>query len=194
MSKEAIILYLKSTHLISLEAATEIANHFECKLILRNQKILEKGIVADEYLFLEKGFMRSFAHDTEGNEVTTNFYSPGDMIFEVASFFNRTKSKENIQALTDCVGWYITYGQLNSLFHTLPEFREFGRSILVKGFSELKTRMLSMITETAEERYISLLKTNPEIFRQASLKNIASFLGITDTSLSRIRKELSKKH
>lgn len=194
MSKEAIILYLKSTHLISLEAATEIANHFECKLILRNQKILEKGIVADEYLFLEKGFMRSFAHDTEGNEVTTNFYSPGDMIFEVASFFNRTKSKENIQALTDCVGWYITYGQLNSLFHTLPEFREFGRSILVKGFSELKTRMLSMITETAEERYISLLKTNPEIFQQASLKNIASFLGITDTSLSRIRKELSKKH
>ncbi|MEZ0131521.1 Crp/Fnr family transcriptional regulator, partial [Flavobacterium sp. LBUM151] len=97
-------------------------------------------------------------------------------------------------ALTDSVGWYITYEQLNSLFHSLPEFREFGRSILVKGFSELKTRMLSMITETAEERYSYLLKSNPEIFQQASLKNIASFLGITDTSLSRIRKEISKKH
>lgn len=193
MSKEAIALYLKSTNLISLEVASQIANHFESKLVVRNQKILEEGTVSDEYLFLEKGFMRSFAHDTEGNEVTTNFYSPGDVIFEVASFFNRTKSKENIQALTDCVGWYITYEQLNNLFHALPEFREFGRSILVKGFSELKTRMLSMITETAEERYISLLKTNPEIFQQASLKNIASFLGITDTSLSRIRKELSKK-
>ncbi|WP_428232459.1 Crp/Fnr family transcriptional regulator [Flavobacterium sp.] len=194
MSKEVIILYLKSTNLISLEVAAEIANHFESKLVLRNQKILEEGTVSDEYLFLEKGFMRSFAHDTDGNEVTTNFYSPGDVIFEVASFFNRTKSKENIQALTDCVTWYITYEQLNNLFHALPEFREFGRSILVKGFSGLKTRMLSMITETAEERYISLLKTNPEIFQQASLKNIASFLGITDTSLSRIRKELSKKH
>lgn len=194
MSKEAIVLYLKSTNLISLEVAAEIANHFESKLILKNQKILEEGTISDEYLFLEKGFIRSFAHDTEGNEVTTNFYSPGDVIFEVASFFNRTKSKENIQALTDCAGWYITYEQLNNLFHTLPEFREFGRSILVKGFSELKTRMLSMITETAEERYISLLKTNPEIFQQASLKNIASFLGITDTSLSRIRKELSKKY
>lgn len=53
--------------------------------------------------------------------------------------------------------------------------------------------MLSMITETAELRYDTLLKTNPEIFQQATLKHIASYLGITDTSLSRIRKEYTKK-
>lgn len=193
MSKESIALYFKNTNLIPLEIAEEIAGHFERKSIVKHQIQLAEGTVCDEYLFLEKGFMRAFAHDTEGNEVTTNFYSEGDFIFEVASFFNRTKSKENIQALADSVGWYITYDQLNDLFHALPQFREFGRSILVKGFSELKTRMLSMITETAEERYLFLLKTNPEIFQQASLKNIASYLGITDTSLSRIRKELSKK-
>lgn len=193
MNKEAIALYLKNTHLIPLEIAEEISCHFESKLLLKNQLHLAEGTICDEYLFLEKGFMRSFAYDTDGNEVTTNFYAPGQMIFEVASFFNRTKSKENIQAITDCAGWYITYEQLNSLFHAMPEFREFGRSVLVKGFSELKTRMLSIITETAEERYLFLLKTNPEIFQQASLKTVASFLGITDTSLSRIRKEVSKK-
>ena len=109
------------------------------------------------------------------------------------SFFNCVRSKENIQAQTDCEGWYITYKQLNYLFHSLPEFREFGRSVLVKGFSELKIRMLSMITETAEDRYAQLLINNPEIFKQVPLKNIATYLGITDTSLSRIRKELSKK-
>jgi len=75
----------------------------------------------------------------------------------------------------------------------MHDFRDFGRSILVKGFSSLKIRMLSMITETAEQRYDTLLKTNPEIFQQAALKYIASFLGITDTSLSRIRKEYAKK-
>ena len=53
--------------------------------------------------------------------------------------------------------------------------------------------MLSMITETAEQRYDTLLKTYPEIFQQAALKHIASYLGITDTSLSRIRKEYTKK-
>ena len=137
--------------------------------------------------------MRAFAHNTEGDDVTTNFYSGNHVVFEVSSFFNRTISKENIQALTESEGWFITYEQLNKLFHALPEFREFGRHILVTGFASIKTRMLSIITDTAEERYERLLKTNPEIFQHAPLKYIASYLGVTDTSLSRIRKEFAKK-
>lgn len=193
MSRETIILFLQGTNLVSLQTANEIANHFSEKLIYRNEFFLREGRISDEYLFLEKGFMRAFAYDTEGNDVTTNFYSANQVVFEVSSFFNRTISRENIQALTDCSGWYISYQQLNHLFHSLPEFRDFGRHILVKGFSSLKIRTLSMITETVEERYAGLLKTNPEIFQHAPLKNIASYLGITDTSLSRIRKEFSKK-
>jgi CRP-like cAMP-binding protein len=193
MSKESLAMFFRNTNLVSLSGAQEIAGRFEQKVILKNQLFLTEGKICDEYLFLDKGYMRTFAHDTEGNEVTTNFCTRGQVVFEVSSFFNRTRSKENIQALTDCEGWYITYKQLNDLFHALPEFREFGRSVLVKSFSELKIRMLSMITETAEERYEQLLKVNPEIFQHAPLKNIASYLGITDTSLSRIRKDLSKK-
>jgi len=64
---------------------------------------------------------------------------------------------------------------------------------LVKAFASLKVRMLSMITETAEERYEMLIKRNPEIFQFAPLKYIASYIGVTDTSLSRIRKEFAKK-
>lgn len=173
--------------------AHELVDKFEYKRFAKNQFLLTEGTIADEYLFLDIGYMRSFALDSEGNEITTNFHAPGQMIFEVASFFNRTRSKENIQALTDCEGWFITYRQVNNLFHALPEFREFGRSMLVKGFAELKIRMLSMINETAEERYATLLKTNPEIFQQAPLKHIATYLGITDTSLSRIRASLTKK-
>ena len=188
-----LIQLFYSSNLVSLDKAGEIASHFSHKKIRKNELFLTEGNYCNEYLFLEKGFMRAFAHDTEGNEVTTNFYSDNQVVFEVASFFQRTISKENIQALTDCEGWYITYDQLNMLFHSLPEFRNFGRSILVKGFAELKNRMLSMITETAEERYAHLLQTKPEIFHHAPLKTIASYLGITDTSLSRIRKEFSKK-
>jgi CRP-like cAMP-binding protein len=193
MSKEKIIGFLRSTNLVSFSAAIEIADHFTHKIIPKNQFLLIEGKISDDYLFLENGYMRAFAHDTDGNEVTTNFCYPGDVIFEVYSFFSRTRSKENIQALTDCEGWSITYEQLNNLFHALPEFREFGRATLVKGFAALKTRMLTMITETAEERYEHLLKTKPEIFQHAPLKNIASYLGITDTSLSRIRKDLARK-
>jgi CRP-like cAMP-binding protein len=173
--------------------AEEIASHFVCKSIAKSTLQLREGQVSNEYLFLEKGFMRAYAFDTDGNDVTTNFYFDNSVVFEVSSFFNRSPSKENIQALTDCVGWVITYEQLNMLFHSIYEFREFGRSILVKGYASLKTRMLSMITETAEERYAALVSNNPEIFAHAPLKHIASYLGITDTSLSRIRKEFSRK-
>ena len=193
MSSKKLIQFFKNSNLVSPKAAEDIANTFSPKEIRKNSFLLKEGRVSDEYFFLENGFIRAFANDIEGNDVTTNFYSTGQVVFEVSSFFNRTVSKENFQAIIDCEGWYITYEQLNNLFHSMHDFRDFGRSILVKGFSSLKTRMLSMITETAEQRYDTLLRTNPEIFQQAALKHIASYLGITDTSLSRIRKEYTKK-
>lgn len=190
---EKLIAFFRSSNLVSQQKAEELALQFAYKTLSKNEFFLHERQISNEYLFLEQGFMRAFAHDVNGNEVTTDFYTPGQVVFEVSSFFNRTASKENIQALTDCSGWFISYEQLNFFFHAIPEFRAFGRSILVKGFAALKVRMLSMITETAEERYATLLRTKPEILQAAPLKFIASYLGITDTSLSRIRKEFAAK-
>ncbi|MBC7905089.1 MAG: Crp/Fnr family transcriptional regulator [Gemmatimonadaceae bacterium] len=190
---DTLVAFLQSSNLVNYEKATMIASHFTLKEMDKGDLHLTAGKISDEYFFLEKGFMRAFAHDTEGNEVTTNFYGDKQVVFEVSSFFNRIASRENFQCLGDCRGWALSYADLNMLFHTLPEFRDFGRAMLVKGFSSLKTRMLSMITETAEQRYHGLLEQRPEIFHHAPLKNIASYLGVTDTSLSRIRKEFSKK-
>lgn len=193
MSSPPLISFFTNSNLVTKEKAELIAATFSAKELKKNDFLFKEGRVCNDYYFLEKGFIRAYAHDTDGNEVTTNFYLSGQIVFEVFSFFNRTISKENYQAIEDSEGWFITYEQLNSLFHSMYEFRDFGRSVLVKGFSSLKERMLSMITETAEQRYESLLHSNPEIFQHAALKHIASYLGITDTSLSRIRKEYSKK-
>ena len=190
--KENLVRFFQNNGKINAAGATEIARHFMEKEINKNEYFLKEGRTSNEYLLLEQGFMRAYSFDINGNEVTTAFYNASYPVFEVASFFNRTPSKENIQALTPCKGWSITYEKLNTLFHSLPAFRDFGRAILVKGFATLKLRMLSMITETAEERYAALLQSNPEIFQHAPLKYIASYLGITDTSLSRIRKEMMK--
>jgi len=193
MASPRLIQFFKSSNLVSQKTAEEIAALFSPKELKKNDFLFKEGRVCNEYFFLDNGFIRAFAFDTSGNDVTTSFYSANQVVFEVSSFFNRTVSRENYQAIVDCNGWYITYDQLNHLFHAMHEFRDFGRSILVKGFSSLKSRMLSMITETAEQRYDALLKTNPEIFQHAALKHIASYLGITDTSLSRIRKEYARR-
>src|SRR4051812_28821856 len=192
-STGSLIGFLQASGHIPPAAAIDIAAQFTPMEYARGDFFLAEGKVCDTYLFLEQGFMRAFAHDTEGLDVSTAFYWPGQVVFEVLSFFTRTRAKENIQALTDCTGWAISYEGLNALFHGLPEFREFGRHILVKGFAALKSRTLEMITESAELRYTSLLQNNPEILQHAALKHVATYLGITDTSLSRIRKEFSKK-
>jgi CRP-like cAMP-binding protein len=193
MTNEKLCQLLQSTGVIGPAQAAEIAAGFKPRVLAKNDFLLQAGSVSDDYFFLDHGFLRAFAYDTNGNDVTTGFYGSGQIVFEVASFFNRTPSLEYVQALTDCAGWSITYQQLNALFHSRTEFREFGRSVLVRGFAALKTRMLAQITEPAAVRYDHLLRANPEIFRHAPLKTVASFLGITDTSLSRIRKGGTKK-
>ena len=192
-NREQLQRFFENSGKVNAIKASEIAEHFQEKEIDKGALFLREGQVSNEYLVLANGFMRSYSFDLYGKEVTTAFHNNTYPVFEVASFFNRTPSKENIQALALCTGWFITYDQLNMLFHTVPEFRDFGRWILVRGFAGLKTRMLSMITETAEERYISLMQSNPDVFQYSPLKQIASYLGITDTSLSRIRKEMARK-
>ncbi len=192
-TKNSLVQFVQTILPVSGTLAEKMVAHFETIEIKKNEYLLKSGKICNEYLFLESGFLRSFTLDINGNEVTTNFFSGNQIVFEVASFFQRIPSQESIQALQHCKGWFLTYEQLNALFHEVPEFREMGRAILVKGFVALKKRTLAMINETAEQRYTGLLQSNPQVFQQVPLKHIASYLGITDTSLSRIRKEYAKK-
>ncbi len=191
--KAALVAFLTSLPFLNNSAIGRISESFALKELRRRELFLQERKIANEYLFLEQGFIRSYLFDTEGNEVTINFYGPNEMVFEVASFFKRIPSEENFQAITACRGWVLTFEQLNQLFHALPEFREMGRAMLVKGFVAFKERTIALINKSAEERYAILMQRNPEILQHASLKHIASYLGITDSSLSRIRKNFSGK-
>jgi CRP-like cAMP-binding protein len=193
MDNRFLINFFHRHGLSAASIVEETISSFDEKHLGKNEFFLKEGQVANEYMILETGFLRAFTYSVEGTDVTTNLYAPGGIVLEVASFFQRTPAGENIQALADSTGWVITFEKLNGLFHAYPAFREMGRSILVKGFADLKVRMLSLINQTAEQRYLTLLQKNPDIFQQAPLKYIASYLGITDTSLSRIRKELTRK-
>jgi CRP-like cAMP-binding protein len=153
---------------------------------------LRKGETPHSYLILQKGLMRSYVYDYDGNEITTHFFTEHDVVIEVLSLFKHTTSEECIQALTDCKCWEIDFEAFQKLFHTIPGMSEWGRAWFSEELTVFKQRSVQMITQRASERYLKLIKEKPEIIRQAPLKQIATYLGITDTSLSRIRKELSK--
>lgn len=174
------------------QALEKIAEHFEERTFAKNDFLLKAG-KNSAYFYLADGFMRAFTYDTQGNEVTTYFYPKDRVVFEIASLFLQIPSSEYIQAITTCKGYQASFDSINMLFHAVPEFREFARMILVREFASYKQRTLAMINKSAEERYSELLSNNSEIFQYAQLKHIASYLGVTDTSLSRIRREFSKK-
>ena len=193
MDRKALASFIKTTLPIADHRVNSIAENFEFRSFGKNDFLLEQGKICNDYIFLETGFVRAFTYDIEGDEVTTNIYSKNSIVFEAASFIKRTPTKENIQALTDCAVWTLNYTMFQTLFHSIQEFREFGRENLVNGFISLKERTLEMINLTAEQRYENLLKNKSEIIQNVPLKHLASYLGITDTSLSRIRKEITQK-
>jgi CRP-like cAMP-binding protein len=157
----------------------------------KNDFLLREGKTENYYWFLESGFVRSFVNDTNGNDITTNFYGPKDIVIDWSSFFLRNPTRENIQALTDCVCWQLDFETFQQLFHSIETFREEGRKRLVTSYFALKNQSVSMIADQAKERYIQLLKDRPHIVQNVSLQHIATYLGITKYSLSRIRKEIS---
>lgn len=193
MDKELLVTFIKNHSPANSEVARAIADQFDERLFLKNEYFLRAGQVSNGYLFLVEGYMRNFTFDADGHEVTTYFHRSNKAVFEVSSLFLRTVSTENIQALSDCRGYTLSFDKLNMLFHSIPEFREFGRAMLVKEFAAFKQRTLALINKSAEERYTDLMETNKELFQYAQLKHIASYLGITDTSLSRIRREFARK-
>ncbi len=190
MKTNNLIDSILNTVQIPIEDATYISDQFKPFEVKKGDLILEIGKVSDDYMFIDQGLIRSYLFDLDGNEITTDFYIEQSFAFEITSFFNRTPSEINMEAITDCKGYKINFQQLNQAFHNKSSFRELGRAILVKEFIASKKRNYSMINQSAEQRYQNLISYKPQILKQAPLKQIASYLGITDSTLSRIRAKL----
>lgn len=191
MNKQSLIDFYQHNSYMSLATIMNIVDHFEERRFFKDEFFLKEGKTCD-FLYLTNGLMRAYTFNVKGNEVTTNFFANNGQVYDHASFFLQTASEENIQAITNCLGYSITFKEMNALFHSVPEFREYGRGMLVKELVSYKIRTLAMINKSAEQRYEDLIKDNRELFQFAQLKHIASYLGITNSSLSRIRREFAR--
>jgi len=169
-----------------------ISEQFEEKIFQKDDYLLKERKVSD-YYFLSTGFLRVFTFDTDGNDVTTYFYSQERVVFDAASFFLKLPSTENIQAMTECKVCVTNFEKLNQLFHSVAVFREFGRQMIVQEFVAYKQRTLAMINQSAEMRYLKLIETNKDVFQYAHLNHIASYLGISERTLNRVRQNFTKK-
>lgn len=151
---------------------------------------LREGQRCDYFYYILKGFVRVYYLDLEGNEVTHWFSPENSMVSSPLSFLRRDKNILYFEALEDTELVLITLEQLGVLNAQLETVGKAIRELHVEFIIILSRRIMSIHTQTAEERYLELMEKYPYLFQKAKLTHIASYLGITPQSLSRIRKNL----
>lgn len=192
MDKSSINNYFHSLFSIKeevVEKITETFNQFELKA---NTVLLAQNTISTKTYFLEKGYVRSYLLNEDNEEITTNIYVAPCFVNDFLSFFRQQPTKEIYQTVTDCTFWETGLENVQYNFHNIPEFREFSRLLFVLNYYNIHDRLIEMASQKASTRYFNLMKKDPDIFQHVSLKVIASYLGIKDSSLSRIRRDINK--
>jgi CRP-like cAMP-binding protein len=139
--------------------------------------------------FIQKGCFRVYYHDIKGKEIITWFSFSEMVITDLLGFYTTGKAQFYVEALEDSIIYKITKQELENLYMQYPIYREFGRKFAEEALTMLMQRTMSLHTKSAEERYKELMQI-PDFMQKIPLKYLASYLGITDTSLSRIRKNI----
>lgn len=151
--------------------------------------LLKAGHVSRRIYFVKKGFIRAFFYKA-GSPYTTWFMGQNEFVISVYSFFSQKQSFENIEVLEDSILLSITWDELQNLYKQFPEFNIIGRLITEQYYIRSEERTIDQQTLTAHQRYQKLLNTYPNILQQATLGQIASYLGIKQETLSRIRHQV----
>jgi CRP-like cAMP-binding protein len=139
--------------------------------------------------FIQNGCFRVYYHDIKGKEIITWFSFSEMVITDLLGFYTTGKAQFYVEALEDSIIYKITKQELENLYQQYPIYREFGRKFAEEALTMLMQRTMSLHTKSAEDRYRELMQI-PDFMQKIPLKYLASYLGITDTSLSRIRKNI----
>jgi CRP/FNR family transcriptional regulator, anaerobic regulatory protein len=179
---------------ISLDESEQ--NYFVAKLKVREYKkkelILREGQICKCVYFINSGCLRYY-YNLEGEERTAQFFFENGWYTDYASFLTGKPTQQNIETLESTELLLISADDLQQLFIDIPKFEKFGRIMAENAFLGVRNRNEMLMNQTAEERYISLMKERPKVFERVPQHYIASYLGIKPPSLSRIRKRLAHK-
>ncbi|MBD2701239.1 Crp/Fnr family transcriptional regulator [Spirosoma sp. BT702] len=155
--------------------------------VRRRQMLLHDGEVCQQKILVLRGLLRTYSITADGSEHIMKFSSEHDWITDSDSYFNRTPSELNIDALeaSDVVLW--SYDDFEALRTAIPEISTFSEKLITKNISVTQKRILMNISATTEEKYQYFIDTYPDIFRRVPLHMVASYLGVSRETLTRIR-------
>lgn len=178
--------YFKKFNPLSKEAETAIAEISSMVSIKKNKDLQPIGHTCKTIYFIKKGVARIY-YIMDGIDITEGFFFENSIIARVESLFTGKPSRKAIQILEDAEIVAINANQLFKLYDSFPEIERLFRKIFEAAYVDTVNRIEGIQFHTAEERYKALMSEAPDVLMRVPLKYIASYLGITQVSLSRIR-------
>lgn len=181
---------------ISLQPSDqEVLKHFFIpRKIRKRQYLLNAGDIAAHITFVEKGLLRSFSVDDEGHEHIVQFACAGWWIADMNSFLSGDIAIYNIEALEDSELLMLSKSAMDQMTEQVPRMDRYFRLLMQNHIVALQRRIIASLSYSAEEKYVKLMEVSPDIIARVSQQYIASYLGITPETLSRIRRQVATRH
>lgn len=189
------LLYKKISAVISLseEEFNYFRNLFISKKLRKRQYLLQEGDINKYQAFVEKGILRSYTVDDKGSEHILQFASEGWWIADLSSYLTNEPSFLNMDALEDAEVLLLSKPAWEEAMEKVPALEHYFRIIIQNNLVATQKRLLQSLAETAEEKYNRFRKTYPDCIQRVPQHMIASYLGVTRETLSRVRKQMTDR-
>jgi CRP/FNR family transcriptional regulator, anaerobic regulatory protein len=184
----ALEKYIQTYFGIPNDDLLKISAFFRPISLQKGEYFLKTDRMSDKLGFVQTGIVREFIY-ADGKEVTKWISTEGYFTVDLASFIFQQPARFNIQALTNCELYVISKSDYQQIGQFVPRWHELEKLFLARCFSILEARIMTHLSMTAEERYKQLFEFNPTLFNQVPLQYLASMLGMTPETFSRIRKK-----
>lgn len=183
---------LKSLSLIqplSQGAIEYFSMHLKTRKLHKKDILLKIGRVSEDIYFINQGLFRCF-YLIEDKEISSWFMKEGDVMISVESFFKQSISYESIQAIENAVVHSISYTELQYIYKNFSEFNFIGRVLTERYYALSEQRLHSLRFKNARKKYMHLLQNHPELILRVPSKYLASYLGINEVTLSKIKRDI----
>ncbi|WP_207515371.1 Crp/Fnr family transcriptional regulator [Longitalea luteola] len=190
---DALVNTLSKYVTLTPEEVTIVGSLFTFRTFRKHQYILQEGEITRHETFIVKGVTRTFEVDEKGQEHVLQFGLEDWWVGDLYSFLTETPAKSNIDCLEDTQVYQITKPNLETLYEKVPKMERHFRIVIQNAYIAAIKRVASSLAKSATERYLDFTSQYPQIEQRVPNHQIASYLGITPQSLSRLRSQPHKK-
>ena len=187
LEKNQLLKYLQQYNLFTDSEISEFISLATISTIKKGDFFIKQDEICTTLSFVNFGIFRSFYYSNNDEEITYCFTFPNTLLVAYSSFITQNKSEENLQALTDSEIISISKKELENLAESNNKWLNFLKIIAEKEYVELEKWIFNHQKSNAQKRYVDLIHNHPQFVQQIPLQYIASYLGITQRHLSRIR-------